>query len=320
VLIPERWRPSHLAHRDAFGRESQSRAMGAGRELFARRKDGTELPVEVGLNPMQTAEGRFVLASVVDVTERKQRERDAAHQRDEMAHLARVAMLGELSGSLAHELNQPLAAILSNAQAAQRFLNREVPELDRVREILADIVKSDRRAGAVITRLRSLLRKEDAQHQPVDMNEVVQEVLALMRSDFFNRQVSVRTDLFPQLPAVSGDQVQLQQVLLNLLINGSDAMAGRNGGREMVVSTEITPERTVRVSVSDCGTGIRPEDLERIFEPFVTTKAQGMGLGLAVCHTIVKAHSGRLWAVNNPNGGATVTVELPAVDAHSEAA
>ena len=314
TLVPRRWRPSHLAHRAAFSRESQSRAMGAGRELFARRKDGTELPVEVGLNPMQTAEGRFVLASVVDVTERKQRERDAAHQRDEMAHLARVAMLGELSGSLAHELNQPLSAILSNAQAAQRYLAREAPELDRVREILADIVKSDRRAGAVITRLRSLLRKEDAQHQPLDMNEVVEEVLALMRSDLLNRQVSVRTELAPEIPLVSGDRVQLQQVLLNLLINGSDAMIDRTKERGLVVRTECTAGRKVRVSVSDCGTGIPPEDLERIFEPFVTTKAQGMGLGLAVCRTIVNAHSGRLWAVNNPGRGATVNVELPAID------
>jgi C4-dicarboxylate-specific signal transduction histidine kinase len=132
---------------------------------------------------MQTFEGRFVLASVVDVSQRKQGELQAARQRDEMAHLARVAMLGELSGSFAHELNQPLSAILSNAQAAQRFLTRDPPELDRVTEILADIVKSDKRAGEVITRLRSLLRKEEAQHRPVDINEVVQEVVALMRSD-----------------------------------------------------------------------------------------------------------------------------------------
>ena len=151
---------------------------------------------------MQTSEGRFVIASVVDVSERKRSELEAARQRDEMAHLARVAMLGELSGSLAHELNQPLSAILSNAQAAQRFLARDPPQLDQVTEILADIVTSDKRAGAVITRLRSLLRKEEAQHQPVDMNEVVQEVLALMRSDLLNRQVGVRTELAPQLPAV----------------------------------------------------------------------------------------------------------------------
>jgi C4-dicarboxylate-specific signal transduction histidine kinase len=148
-------------------------------------------------------------------------------------------------------------------------------------EILADIVKSDKRAGAVITRLRSLFKKEEAQHQPVDMNEVVEEVLALIRSDLLNRQVSVRTELAPHLPAVSGDRVQLQQVLLNLLINGCDAMAGREAQRELVVRSESASDGNVKVSVADRGTGIPPEDLERIFEPFVTTKPQGMGLGLA---------------------------------------
>jgi len=311
TLVPARFRSLHNAHREAYRRERQPRAMGVGRELFASRKDGTELPVEVGLSPMQTSEGDFVLASVVDVSERKQRELAAARQRDEMAHLSRVAMLGELSGSLAHELNQPLSAILSNAQAAQRFLARDPPQLDRVMEILADIVSSDKRAGAVITRLRSLLRKEEAQHRPLDMDDVVQEVLALMRSDLLNRQVSVHTELAPHLPAVSGDRVQLQQVLLNLLINGCDAMAGSETQRDLVVRTRCGPGGNVEVSVADRGTGIAPDDLERIFEPFVTTKAQGLGLGLAVCRSIVKSHGGRLWASNNPGGGATLSMELP---------
>lgn len=311
TLVPPRSRAAHELHRQGFQKEWRPRAMGERRDLYAVRKDGTELPVEVGLNPIQTSEGRLVIASVVDISERKRSELEAARQRDEMAHLARVAMLGELSGSLAHELNQPLAAILSNAQAAQRFLARDPPELERVTEILADIVKSDKRAGAVITRLRSMLRKEEAQHQPVDMNEVVQEVLALMRSDLLNRQVNVRTELAPRLPAVAGDRVQLQQVLLNLLINGCDAMAASNGARDIVVRSEAEPGRKVKVSVADTGTGIRPEDLERIFEPFVTTKAQGMGLGLAICRSIVRAHNGRLWASNNPDGGASVSIELP---------
>jgi two-component system, LuxR family, sensor kinase FixL len=228
-----------------------------------------------------------------------------------MAHLARVAMLGELSGSLAHELNQPLSAILSNAQAAQRLLARNPPELEKVTEILADIVKSDKRAGAVITRLRSLLKKEEAQHHPLDMNEVVQEVLALMNSDFLNRQVRVHAELAPELPAVTGDRVQLQQVLLNLFINGCDAMAGSRAQRGLMVRSESISGRNVRVSVSDRGTGIPPADLERIFDPFVTTKPQGLGLGLAVCRSIVAAHDGRLWATNNPDGGATLTIELP---------
>jgi len=317
LLIPERVRSSHRAHRQAYRQEWLPRAMGAGRELFAIRKDGTELPVEVGLNPMQTFEGRFVLASVVDVSQRKQAELEAARQRDQLAHLARVTMLGELSGSLAHELNQPLSAILSNAQAAQRFLARDPPELDRVVEILADIVKSDKRAGEVITRLRSLLRKEEAQHQPLDMNEVVEEVLALMRSDFLNRGVRVLTDFAEPLPVVSGDRVQLQQVLLNLLMNGCDAAVASKAQPVIMVRSESASGRDVRVSLADNGMGIPPENLERIFEPFVTTKPQGLGLGLAICRSIVRSHDGRLWATNNPGGGATLHVELPVKMLHS---
>ena len=311
LLIPSRFRIPHAAHRQAYCRDLRPRSMGAGRDLFAIRKDGSELAVEVGLSPMSSPDGECVLASVVDVSQRKQDELDAARQRDELAHLSRVAMLGELSGSLAHELNQPLAAILSNAQAAQRFLARDPPQLDRVTEILADIVSSDKRAGAVITRLRSLMRREDAMHQRIDMNEVVQEVLSLMRSDLLNRQVWVGTELALRLPAVLGDRVQLQQVLLNLVINGCDAMAGIETQREVVVRSGSASGQNVRVSVADRGPGIPPADLERIFEPFVTTKPQGMGLGLAICRSIVKAHGGRLWAANSPEGGAMLHVELP---------
>ena len=250
--------------------------------------------------------------SVVDITERRSVERATARQRDEFAHLSRVAMLGELSGSLAHELNQPLTAILSNAQAAQRFLAQSPPRVDKLAEILTDIVKSDHRAGAVIQRLRSLLRKEEAQRHPLDINEVVEESLRLMRSDLLNRQVAVSTDLAEALPAVSGDRNQLQQVLLNLVINGCDAMDGREADRRLLVRTQTTAHGDVEVSVADRGAGIPLADLERIFEPFMTTKAKGMGLGLAICRSIVEAHGGRLWATNNPDRGATLHCELPA--------
>ena len=278
--------------------------MGTGRELFACRKDGNEVPVEVALSPMPTKDGGFVLVSVVDITERRDLERATARQRDELAHLSRVAMLGELSGSLAHELNQPLTAILSNAQAAQRFLAQSPPRLDRLAEILSDIVKSDHRAGAVIQRIRSLLRKESAQRNPLDINDVVEETLRLMRSDLLNRHVVVRADLGEGLPAVSGDRNQLQQVLLNFMMNGCDAMDGRDMDGRLLVRTRTTADGNVEFSVADRGTGIPSADLERIFEPFVTTKSHGMGLGLTICRSIVEAHGGRLWATNNSDGGA----------------
>jgi two-component system sensor kinase FixL len=163
--------------------------------------------------------------------------------------------------------------------------------------------------------VRSMLRKEEILHQPIDMNEVVLDVLALMRSDLLNRQVTVHTELAAQLPAVAGDRVQLQQVLLNLLINACEALGDSKTQRDIVVGSESAPDGKVTVSVTDRGAGIPPDDLERIFAPFVTTKVQGMGLGLAVCRSIVKAHGGTLWARNNPTGGATLSVRLPAAEA-----
>jgi C4-dicarboxylate-specific signal transduction histidine kinase len=311
-LLPEQLRGAHAGHRDLYAHKPQTRAMGVGRDLWACRRDGSEVPVEVALSPMATDHGLFVLASVVDISVRRQLEQDAARQRDELAHLSRVAMLGELSGSLAHELNQPLAAILSNAQAAQRFLAQTPPRTDQLAEILVDIVKSDHRARAVIQRLRSMLRKEPAQHQRLDLNDVVEESLRLMRSDLLNRGVLVATDLARTLPAVSGDRNQLQQVLLNLVMNACDAMAGQPA-RRLRIGTRRVASGRVEFSVADCGPGIPPDDLGRIFEPFVSTKAQGLGLGLAICRSIVEAHGGRLWAGHNADGGATLHGELPAL-------
>jgi two-component system sensor kinase FixL len=311
MLIPERFRVSHAALRHAYTSDPRARAMGIGRELFACRKDGVEIPVEAALSPMPTKAGLFVLVSVVDITERRRVERATARQRDELAHLSRVAMLGELSGSLAHELNQPLTAILSNAQAAQRFLAQDPPRVDKLAEILTDIVKSDHRAGAVIQRLRSLLRKEEAQRHPLDINDVVEESMRLMRSDLLNRRVTVNTDLAKALPVLSGDRNQLQQVLLNLVMNGCDAMDGREADRRLLVRTQTTAHGNVEVCVTDHGAGIPSVDLEHIFEPFVTTKSYGLGLGLAICRSIIVAHGGRLWATNNADQGATLHCELP---------
>ena len=312
ALIPERFGGPHAGLRAAYARDPKPRVMGAGRELFARRRDGTEFPVEVALSPKSTDKGLFVLASVVDLTERRNVERTTARQRDELAHLSRVAMLGELSGSLAHELNQPRTAILSNAQAAQRFLAQSPPRVDKLADILADIVKSDHRAGAVIQRLRSMLRKEEAQRQSLDINDVVEESLRLMRSDLLNRHVMISHDFADALPSVSGDRNQLQQVLLNFMMNGCDAMEGRETDRRLRVRTLRTAQGNVEFSVADSGAGIPLGDHERIFDPFVTTKSHGLGLGLAICRSIVEAHGGRLWATNNADRGATLHCELPA--------
>jgi len=311
MLIPESFRAGHSGHRHEYHLTPSARVMGAGRDLHGRRKDGSEVPVEVGLNPIETPEGMAVLASIVDITARRRVEAETAQQRNELAHLSRVAMLGELSGSLAHELNQPLAAILSNAQAAQRILGRGLGDMGEILEILQDIVADDRRAGEVIKRLRTLFRKEAVRYRPLEINEVVLDVLRMMRSDLLNRDVAVRTELAAGLPQVDGDPVQLQQVLLNLVMNGCDAMEGTPGERRLTLRTALAGGK-VEVSVSDRGRGIPPADLQRIFDPFVSTKTEGMGLGLAVCRTIVTAHAGRLWAANNADRGASFYFTVPA--------
>jgi two-component system, LuxR family, sensor kinase FixL len=312
ALVPERLHAPYARERDRYLAEPKPRVMGAGRELYGRRKDGREVPLEIDLNPVRTAEGLFVLASIVDLTERRQAELEAARQREELAHLSRVLVAGELSGALAHELNQPLTAILTNAQAAQRLLAQGAAEPAELQDILTDTVEASHRATQVIRRLRLLLKKGEVQRLPLEVNEVVGNALKLMRSDLARRRVSVEVDLARPLPAVVGDAVQLQQVLLNLLVNGCEAMAGVEGPeRRLRVRTERTDAEGVRVSVVDRGGGIPADQQERVFEPFFTTKGQGMGLGLAICRTIIAAHGGKLWATANPEGGATFQFTLP---------
>lgn len=249
----------------------------------------------------------IVRGVLVDITARK----EAATQRDELIHLSRVALFAELSGSLAHELNQPLMSILSNAQAAQGILVQDPGNLQEVSDCLADIVESDKHAGEVIQRLRMMLRKQPSVFRDVQLNDLVRDVLRIIRVDLTAKGIDVQLQLQPDLPMSDGDVVQLQQVLLNLIVNASDAMQGQDRDRLLTVATRSSQDGGVEVSVADHGTGIAPADLEHIFSPFVTTKPAGMGLGLAVCTTIIQSHRGRLWATNNHHGGATVLFMLP---------
>jgi two-component system sensor kinase FixL len=321
ILVPERLRPDYRDFRHDYLCNPQAHPIAAGPELFGRRKDGSEVPVEIGLNPIHTSNGPLVLASIVDITERKLAELEAARQRHDLAHLSRVTTLGELSSSLAHELTHPLTAILSNAQAAQRFLAVDHVDLDEVREILNDIVTQDQRAGEVIHGLRLLLKKGEPQEycDDVDLNEVILDVVKLMHGDLINRNVNVDTDLAQNLPAVTGDRVQLQQVLLNLMLNGCEAMADHNSSERRLLIASQWESGAVRVSVTDRGGGIPQEKMEQVFERFFTTKKEGMGLGLSVCHTIINAHRGKIWATNNGGCGATFHFCLPIVGVGKQA-
>ena len=280
------------------------------REFTARRHGGAPLPVELALRPL---EGGLTLASAGDITERLNAEQESAQHRTELAHLSRVAVLGEMSASLAHELNQPLTAIVANAQAAQRFLQMGPGNEQELDEALRDIAASGNRAGEVIRRLRAMLKKEEMQRTPLDVNQLIHEVLQLYRSDLINRGVVVRADLDYGLPAVVGDRVQLQQVLLNLVINACEAMADVAGERRLCICSRRLPGDELEFAVCDVGPGIESTRLEQVFDPFVTTKASGMGLGLSVCKTIVKSHGGRIWASNTDDAGASFHVALPAM-------
>jgi signal transduction histidine kinase/ligand-binding sensor domain-containing protein len=234
-------------------------------------------------------------------------------QQAELAHASRVSLLGELSASLSHELKQPLAAILTNAQAALRFLDDDPADLAEVRGSLKDITAADRRANEIIERMRSMMKKGEAEMEARDLNADIHQALLLAHGDLIERDVTVVTRLAPDLPPVRGDHVQLQQVLLNLIVNACDAMMKfPPDERRLTIETARDGAGLVQVSVADRGTGVAPEMLERVFDPFYSTKQSGFGMGLSICRAIIKAHGGQLWAVNNSDRGATFHFTLQA--------
>jgi C4-dicarboxylate-specific signal transduction histidine kinase len=267
---------------------------------------------EISIEQLRHQEGGAVVTRT-DITSRKRAELEARNQRQQLAHLGRAAVLGQLSGAFAHELNQPLTSILGNAEAALSLLSHNSIDLAEINDILRDIVRDDVRAAQVIQRLRALLRKEEILRQPVNLNMVIHDVLQLARSELITRNVCVTTHPDARLPPVMADRVQMQQVILNLLMNACEAMKGMlPAERRLSLSTMLSPEGdSVEVTVADSGCGIPAGEVERIFQPFVTTKSDGMGLGLAICRSVAEAHRGRLWAENTKQGGAVFRLRLP---------
>ncbi len=230
-----------------------------------------------------------------------------------LEHVSRLAIVGELTASIAHEISQPLGAILSNTDAAEMLLDSAPDSLTEVRQILGDIRQDDLRANEIIRRLRGLLRKREIEMLPVQLGDITSEVLALIRADAKRRGVAVEVELAVDLPLVLGDRIHLQQVLLNLFLNGLESMAENQGAGRLHVRTQLNLQGLVETTVSDTGPGLLPDQLKRLFEPFYSTKKEGLGLGLSIVRSLVEAHGGRIWAENNPDRGATFRFVLPVV-------
>ena len=264
------------------------------------------------VKPLRRPEGGAIITHV-DISDRRRAELEVHNTRQKLTHLGRVTMLGELTASLAHELNQPLTAILSNAQTARLLLENPSPDLQEIREILDDIAMDDQRAGQIIRGLRGLLKKSELNFLPLDINSVILDVVRLIRSDALIKHVTICTQLASDLPAIRGDRIQLHQVLLNLAINALDAMKDTPVGERRLQFESERQEGThaLLVSVLDSGMGIPPDKLNQIFEPFITNKAHGLGMGLAICRSIITMHGGRIWATSNTDQGTTFRFELP---------
>jgi PAS domain S-box-containing protein len=247
-----------------------------------------------------------------DITDRKQLERTLQKTQSEIAHLSRVLTMGELTSSIAHEVNQPLAAVVTNGDASLRWLNLDPPNLAKARESVSRIIEEGRRAGEVIKRIRAMAKNTPPQKTTLVLNDVIQEVIGLVNPELSRNHVSLQTELASELPGVFGDRVQLQQVILNLVANGIEAMnAITQWPKELLISSKAAEDDRVLVSVRDCGAGFAPKLIERLFEAFFTTKHEGMGLGLSISRTIIEAHGGKLWALANNDHGATFQFTLP---------
>jgi PAS domain S-box-containing protein len=308
-LTPPEWRDAD--DRRAAQLEATGTAQPYEKEYF--RKDGRRVPVLVGAAVFEgsSAEG---VGFVLDLTDRKRAERAYAQVQMELAHGNRVATMGQLSASIGHEINQPIGAVLSYANAASHWLDAQPPNLEEVRRDLGFIVESGVRASEVIGRIRALVKKAPPRKDRLEINEAILEVIALTRNETANNGISVRTQLAETLPAIQGDRVQLQQVILNLLINAIEAMSGMSEGpRELLISTRDTETDGVLVAVRDSGPGIAPESVDRLFDSFYTTKPTGLGMGLSICRSIIEAHQGRLWASADTPRGTVFQFTLPPV-------
>jgi PAS domain S-box-containing protein len=282
-----------------------------GTEMTAQRANGEEFPVEVSFGEMTVDQRRVFTGFIRDISEKKRSEQELRNTQAELARMMRVMTIGQLTASIAHEVSQPLSGIITNASTCLRMLKSDPPNIDGARETAQRTIRDGTRASDVITRLRTLYSKKQINVEPLNLNEAAREVVALLSGELERNNVILKHELSDHLPTVNGDRVQLQQVILNLLRNASDAMSSiEDRPRQMVLRTELEGEN-VRLSVQDSGVGFTPEVASQMFQSFYTTKADGMGVGLSVSRSIIEANQGRLWATVNDGPGATFSFSIP---------
>ena len=314
MLMPEPYRGSHDGYLGRYRHTGERRIIGIGRVVVGARKDGSTFPMELSVGEMQSGDKRFFTGFVRDLTERQYAEQRLQELQSELVHVSRLTALGEMSSALAHELNQPLSAIANYLNGVQRLLAKDETVSPKVREALAKAVEQAMRSGDIIRRLREFVSRGETAQRAESVAKLVEEASALALVGARQLGVRVGFELEPRADYVLVDKVQIQQVLLNLIRNAVEAMSD-SPQRSLTVSSRLAPGKMVDIAIADTGPGLAPQVAERLFQPFVTTKAQGMGVGLSICRTIVEAHGGKIWVEDNPGGGAVFHLTVPKASA-----
>lgn len=313
LLMPEPYRTEHDGHLLRYLRTGERRIIGIGRIVVGERKDGSTFPMELSVGEAVVGDDRYFTGFVRDLTQHRDQERRLQELQSELVHMSRLTALGEMASSLAHELNQPLSAITNYLRGSVTMLRAETPDLGQLGEVLDKAADQALRAGAVIKRLREFVAKGETEQSLEDPAKLIEEASALALVGAHQNGFHVSLKLARDVGAVLVDKIQIQQVALNLIRNALDAMEGGER-RTLTICVARGEDRTAVISVIDSGSGISPAVRERLFQPFVSTKTNGMGVGLSICRTIIEAHKGRIWAVDNPQGGATFAFSLPLAD------
>jgi two-component system sensor kinase FixL len=318
ILMPNPYRDQHDSYMDRYKRTGERRIIGIGRVVMGRRKNGSTFPMELSVGEVNQDGTRLFTGFVRDLTERQHTQARLQELQNDLLHVSRVRSMGQMAAALSHELNQPLTATSNYVRAALRLLDAPSPDLGRIRHALTLASQQTLRSGEIIRRLRAFVSRGEVARNPENIAKLIEEASALALVGAQEREVEVRLHTDPALPPVMVDRVQVQQVLINLIRNAVEAME-TSPVRRLTVSTEAWDSK-VLVAVTDTGTGIAPSIETQLFQPFVSTKRDGMGIGLSVCRTIVEAHGGRLWVDPNPDGGSIFRFTLPVLTEGAEAA